>query len=364
MRPRRVAICGGGTGGHILPALAVGRKLREALPGVRLAFIGTRRKVEMEIMARSGEEFHPLQIAGLRGRGWRVLPSLLRIPAALVQSLLLIKKIRPDLVIGAGGYSSGPFVLLASLLGKPTIILEQNVKPGLTNRWLLPFVRRAVASFERTLPDLRGKGVFLGNPVREEFAALEPRTPDGKLNLLVFGGSQGSRFLNDLMTAALPQLAPGKNNLRIRHQTGAADEKQVREAYVRAGFQDAEVTAFIVDMASAFSRADLIICRAGATTVAELIAGRKAALLIPFGRAAGGHQMENAKELERAGGAEVWSEDRITPEKLAERILFYAGHPGRMQDLAGNLKALGTDNAAGQIVELCLKIMRVHAEEE
>lgn len=363
MRPRRVVICGGGTGGHVFPALAVGRALRRVLPAARLSFVGSRRKVEAEIMARAGEEFVPLRIAGLRGRGWRIVPSLLQVPPALLEAFLLVKKLRPDLVVGAGSYSSGPVVLLASLLGKPTLILEQNVSPGFTNRLLLPFVRKAVASFERTLPALRGKGVFLGNPVREEFAALKPRTPDGKLNLLVFGGSQGSRFLNEVMTRCLQRLAPRKNSLAIRHQTGEAGAPRVSEAYRLAGFARAEITPFIADMASALGGSDLVLCRAGATTVAELIAGRRASILVPFGRAAGGHQMENARELERAGGAEVWREADLTPDRLAGRILHYADRPGLLRDMAGRLEALRTDGAAGRIADLCLKLMGIRAGE-
>ncbi|MBN2200205.1 MAG: undecaprenyldiphospho-muramoylpentapeptide beta-N-acetylglucosaminyltransferase [Candidatus Aminicenantes bacterium] len=357
MRPRRVAICGGGTGGHTFPALAVARKLRQALPSVRLSFIGTKRRLEAEILSRAEEDFYPLSISGIRGRGWKVIPSVLRIPGAFLEAFRLLRKLRPDLVVGVGGYSSGPVVLLASLLGTPTVLLEQNVKPGLTNRLLLPFVRKAAASFERTLPALKGKGVFLGNPVREEFEALKPRVPDGKLSLLVFGGSQGSRFLNEVMIGALPHLAPVKNRLVIRHQTGEAGTARVLDAYGRAGFEGAEVSAFIVDMASAFGRADLVLCRAGATTVAELIAARRPALLVPFVRAAGGHQTENARELERAGAAETWNERLLTPEKLAERVLFYAGRPDRLQAMTRNLEPLRTENAAGRIAELCLEIM-------
>lgn len=361
MRPRRVVICGGGTGGHTFPALAVGRKLKELLPGTRIVFVGTGRKLEAEIMARAGEEFHPLRISGLRGRGWRTIPALFQVPRALVEAYVLLRKLRPDLVVGAGGYSSGPVVLLASLLGRPAIVLEQNVNPGLTNRLLLPFVRKAVASFERTLPALRGKGVFLGNPVRDEFAALAPRPPDGRLHLLVFGGSQGSRFLNDVVAGCLPLLTGLRDNLVVRHQTGAADEARLREAYRLSGFEGAEVSAFIVDMAAALGRADLAVCRAGATTVAELIAGRRASILVPFDKAAGGHQMENARELERVGGAEVWSEARLTPEILAGRIRFYADYPERLRAMAESLEPLRTDNAAGRIAGLCLEIMGVRA---
>jgi UDP-N-acetylglucosamine--N-acetylmuramyl-(pentapeptide) pyrophosphoryl-undecaprenol N-acetylglucosamine transferase len=358
MREKRVVFCGGGTGGHTFPALAVAKKLRQLLPAVRLAFIGTGRRVEREILERAGEkEFYPLPMEGLKGRGWRMVRGLYLLPAAFLKTCRLLRRLRPDLVVGVGGYSSGPVVLLASLLGKPAVILEQNVKPGFTNRLLLPWVRRAVAAFEGSLPYFKGKGVFLGNPVREEFCDLPPKKHAGRLVLLVFGGSQGSHYLNRVMTAALPFLQARRGELRIFHQTGPVEESRVQEAYAQAEFSQAEVSAFIVDMPGMFGQADLIICRAGATTVAELIAARKASLVVPFAQAAGGHQLENARELERAGGAEVWTEASLSPERLAERILFYVDRPEELGRLENNLQGLGRRDAAGRIAGLCLELM-------
>jgi UDP-N-acetylglucosamine--N-acetylmuramyl-(pentapeptide) pyrophosphoryl-undecaprenol N-acetylglucosamine transferase len=358
MKEKRVVFCGGGTGGHTFPALAVAKKLRQALPAVHVSFIGTGRRVEREILARAGEkEFYPLPMEGLRGRGWQKLRTLTLLPAAFFKAFRLLRRLRPDLVLGVGGYSSGPVVLLASLLGVPTMILEQNVRPGLTNRLLLPWVRRAVVAFERSLPYFRGKGVFLGNPVREEFHDLPPKEKGGRFTLLIFGGSQGSHFLNRAMTSALPTLQARRGDLRIIHQTGPQEESRVREAYAQAGFSEAQVSAFIVDMPAMVGQADFIICRAGATTAAELIASRKASLLVPFARSAGGHQLENARELERVGGAEVWPEALLTPERLAERILFYLDRSDRLDLMEKNLQGLGTREAAGRIAGLCLELM-------
>ena len=359
MMDKRMVFCGGGTGGHIFPGLAVAQKLRQTLPGIHLAFIGTGRRVEREILDRAGEkEFYSLPVEGLRGRGWQKAKTLALLPAAFFKAFRLLRRLKPGLVVGLGGYSSGPVVLLASLLGVPTLILEQNLRPGMTNRLLLPWVRRAVAAFERSLPYFKGKGVFLGNPVRQEFRSLPPKKKSGSFTLLIVGGSQGSRFLNQVMTAALPLLQDKRATLDIVHQTGLAQENSVREAYAQAGFGRARVTAFIVDMPAAFGQADLIVCRAGATTAAELIAARKASVLVPFARSAGGHQMENARELERAGGAEVWPETLLSPERLAERVLFYLDRPDKLDLMEKNLQRLGTPDAAGRIAGLCLELMR------
>jgi UDP-N-acetylglucosamine--N-acetylmuramyl-(pentapeptide) pyrophosphoryl-undecaprenol N-acetylglucosamine transferase len=358
MREMRVIFCGGGTGGHTFPALAVAKKLRQLLPAVRLTFIGTGRRVEREILEGAGEkEFYALSMEGLKGRGWRMVKGLFLLPAAFLKTCRLLRRLRPDLVVGVGGYSSGPVVLLASLLGKPAVILEQNVRPGFTNRLLLPWVRRAIAAFEGSLPYFKGKGIFLGNPVREEFYDLPPKKRAGRFVLLLFGGSQGSRYLNRVMTAALPFLQARREELRIIHQTGPAEESQIRSAYAQAAFSQAEVSAFIMDMPGMFGQADLVICRAGATTVAELIAARKASLVIPFAQAAGGHQLENARELERAGGAEVWTEASLSPRRLAERILFYLDRPEELGRLENHLQGLGRRDAAGRIAGLCAELM-------
>jgi UDP-N-acetylglucosamine--N-acetylmuramyl-(pentapeptide) pyrophosphoryl-undecaprenol N-acetylglucosamine transferase len=359
MKDTRLVFCGGGTGGHIFPGLAVAQKLRQVVPDIRLAFIGSGRRVEREILEGAGEkEFYSLPVEGLRGRGWQKVKTLALLPAAFFNAFRLLRRLKPGLVVGLGGYSSGPVVLLASLLGVPTLILEQNLRPGMTNRLLLPWVRRAVAAFERSLPYFKGKGVFLGNPVRQEFHALSPKKKTGGFNLLIVGGSQGSHFLNQAMIAALPFLQDKRETMDIVHQTGPEEEQPVRAAYAQAGFSRALVTAFIVDMPAAVGRADLVVCRAGATTAAELIAARKASLLVPFARSAGGHQMENARELEQRGGAEVWPEALLSPERLAERILFYLDRPDKLDIMEKNLQQLGTPDAAGRIAGLCLELMR------
>jgi len=358
MRGRSVVISGGGTGGHLYPALAVGRKLVEKDPGIRLNFIGSHRPIEKDLMERSGAHFIPMRIEGIKGRGLKSLRTMLLLPFALIRSFFLLTRLKPGLVIGVGGYSSGPVVLMASLLRIPTLILEQNSTPGFTNRLLIRWAKKAVVAFEDSLAHFKGKGIFLGNPVREEFYRLRPKPRAAILTLLVFGGSQGSHVLNEVMTAALPFLKPEKGNLRLIHQTGKADFDKVKEGYVQNGFQDAEVAPFFFDMAGFFEKSDLVVSRAGATTIAELIVAQKAAVLVPFALASENHQAKNATELERVDGAEVILEKDLTPRLLAERILFYLKNPDRISSMERNLAGLKTDDPAGRIAALCFELMK------
>lgn len=357
MRGRGVVISGGGTGGHLYPALVVGRRLLALRPGLALTYVGTRRDVEQRIMADQGVRFIPLRIEGLKGRGLKGLRGLALLVPAFVHSLAVLLRTRPALVIGVGGYSSGPIVLLASLLRVPTVVLEQNARPGFTNRRLIRWVRKAVVAFPSTLPAFRGKGVHLGNPVREEFYAIRPKARTEGLDVLVFGGSQGSRFLNDRFVAALPLLASARARLRLVHQTGPRDLERVRAAYAAAGFAEAEVAAYFPDMAERFDRADLVVCRAGATTLAELIAAGRAAVLVPFAGASDDHQTWNARELEAVGGAVVMSEDEATPERLAARVLGFLDRPGDLAALERNVTRLRVEDPAGRIAALCLELM-------
>jgi len=358
MKRPQVIISGGGTGGHLYPALVVGRKLAALAPEIELTYVGTGREVEGRIMAGHGVRFIPMRIEGLKGRGLRSLRGLLILPLSFVQSLGILLRTRPSLVIGVGGYSSGPIVLLASWLRVPTVILEQNVRPGFTNRLLVRWVRRAVAAFPSTLPYLKGKGVVLGNPVREEFYRLPAKTRGPALDVLVFGGSQGSHVLNTRIVEALPLLAAAKDRLRLTHQTGAADLDAVAAAYKAGGFARAEVAAYIPDMPAYFGRADLVVCRAGATTLAELIAARKAAILVPFAGAAEDHQTVNARELGAVGAAVVLSEAEATAEALAARILRFLDHPGELDGLERSAAGLQPEDPAGRIAALCLSLMK------
>ncbi len=362
MRPKKtVFISGGGTGGHLYPALAVGQKLREKERDLEIIFIGSRREVEREIMEKQGEKFIQLRIQGLRGRGIKAILSLPLVAAAFLTSIFLVMKKNPSLVIGAGGYSSGPVVLAASLLGKPTLIMEQNARPGFTNRLLRPFVRRAVVSFPGTASYFGQKGVYLGNPVREGFARIKPRTSRQPFTLLIFGGSQGSHFLNRMVVEALPWLKARKDQLKIFHQTGPTDFPWIKKAYALHGFSQVIVAPYFLDMPDRFAQADLILCRAGATSIAEIIAARKPALLIPFARATENHQYWNAYELVSRGAADMLLEGEATAEVLAKKILAYFDHPEELTRLEERLSWLQVDQPEEKIASLCLELMSTPA---
>lgn len=358
MKPPRIIICGGGTGGHLYPSLVVGRALRDRIAGLELVYVGGRKDVERQIMERHGVRFVSLAVEGIVGRGWKSLRAVFLLPAAFMKSLALLAELRPALVIGMGGYSSGPLVLPAAWLGLPTVILEQNVRPGFTNRMLRRWVDRAVTAFADSLPFFGEKGVFLGNPVREEFLNLPPRTDDTALPaVLIFGGSQGSHLLNRTAAAALPLIRKHGRPLRIVHQTGSTDLESIRTVYAEQGFEDAVVEAYLWDMPAAFRDADCIVCRAGATTIAELIAARKPAILVPFAGAAENHQEHNARVLEKAGGAEVLLEKEVDPETLAGKILDLLENRRRLAAMRRNLEGLRTENTAGNIANLCLRLI-------
>ena len=363
MRRPQVIISGGGTGGHLYPALVVGRKLLALAPDAVLTYVGTRREVEGRIMAEHGVRFVPMRIEGLKGRGLKSLRGLLLLPLAFAHSLLVLLRTRPWLVIGVGGYSSGPIVLLASFLRIPTLILEQNARPGYTNRLLARRVTKAVVAFDSTLAAFKGKGVLLGNPVREGFYELRTKTPGPVLDVLVFGGSQGSHVLNTRIVEALPLLVKAKERLRLTHQTGTSDLDEVSAAYRACGFDASEVAAYLPDMPVYFGRADLVVCRAGATTLAELIAARKASVLVPFAGAAEDHQSANARELAAVGAAVVIPEAEASAERLAARILGFLDHPQELEAMARNAARLQVEDPAGRIAALCLSLMKRRSKE-
>lgn len=364
MRRRHVVICGGGTGGHLYPALVLGKTLRRKDPSLKVTFIGSHRTVERELMARQGVRFIPLRVEGLKGRGLGKLRSLALLPLALIRSFLILWRLKPALVVGVGSYSSGTVVLAASRMKIPILLLEQNVVPGFTNRKLLGRAERVAAAFEASLVHLKGKGVFLGNPVREEFTRLPRKIHIGPFHLLIFGGSQGSRFLNLAVAGALPLLERWKGRLRIVHQTGKADLAEVRKSYARSAFPDAVVEPFFDDMPDRFAAADVIVGRAGATGCAELIAARKASILVPFARAADDHQRKNAETLAEIGGADVILESEWTPQRFAATLGHMIDHPERLTAMENALSILAVEDSAGKIAALALALMARRAAGE
>ena len=357
MSVKKIIFSGGGTAGHLYPGLAVSQKIKDRHPEASITFIGGSRVLEKNIMERHGARFIPLKIEGLKGRGLKILKSLFILPFAFLKSFLHLLRFKPHLVIGLGGYSSGPIVLIASWMKIPTLILEQNVQPGFTNRALIPWVKKAVVAFEGSLPAFKGKGIVLGNPARDEFYTINPKARDEELTLLIFGGSQGSHFINKRITETLPFLKTHRNELQIIHQTGNTDFGWVEEAYRKNGISNVTVSPYFHNMADCFQKSDLVVCRAGATTLAELIAAQKAAILIPFAQATDNHQVLNAQELVRIGGAEMILESDFTPEALAEKITHYLTHKETLSRMENNLNQMKKEGSADKILELCWELM-------
>lgn len=358
MNKKNIIICGGGTAGHIHPALAVAEKLKTRASYIHIIFVGTTRELEKSIMEKHGADFIPLKIEGLKGKGIKTIKSLFILPYAFFKSLGILIKKHPILVIGVGGYSSGPLVLLASLMKKPTIILEQNAIPGFTNKTLIPWAAKAAVAFESSLPFFKGKGIYTGNPVRKEFYKLSPKKRENRLSLLIFGGSQGSTFLNKGMTDTLPLLLEYREQLVIYHQTGPNDYSWVKNTYSEKDFSHVQVAPYFFNIEEYFQKSDLIICRAGATTIAELLAARKAALLIPFAQAADNHQFFNALELEKAGGAEIIIESEFSAQKLAANIIDFFKNKEKITQMENKLTTFETGNAADKITEICFELMK------
>ena len=351
---------GGGTGGHLFPGIAVARALVRRHPGARIVFAGTGRGIEERALAREGLAFEPIRSAGLVGKS---LPAMARTvalgPAMFADAARLLRRVRPDLVVGLGGYSSGPLVLLAALTGRPTMLLEQNAVPGLTNRMLAPVVRAAAVSFDATAACFGSKAFVSGNPVREGFFAASGtgrgEIPD-RPRLLVLGGSQGAHTLNVAMVEAAPALAaalPG--GIDVTHQTGDRDGDAVCEAYRRAGL-GARVQAFFDDLAGEMHVADLVLCRAGATTLAEVSAAGLPAVIVPLPHAAGDHQRRNAAALAAAGAAEVIDQTDL-PRVLAGRLASLAGDAARRWAMSAAARQLARPDAAWRVVDRAEQLM-------
>lgn len=320
LRPRRVLIMAGGTGGHVIPALSLAKALQDI--GVEVEWLGSPRGIENRLVPEADIRLNRVAVSGLRGNGaagWLLAP--LRLLRALQQAIGVVRRVDPQLVVGLGGFASGPGGVAAWLLGRPLIIHEQNAVAGLTNRVLARLARRTYAAFPQAFA---GKAILVGNPVRPEIAALgeSPRRADAMrgraLRLLVVGGSLGAQSLNERLPEALA-LLPEAQRPEVRHQAGRGKDDATREAYRTQGVA-AEVAAFIDDMAAAYDWADLVICRAGALTVAELAAAAKAALFVPFPHAVDDHQTANAAALVEQGAASLLPQSEMSAARLAERL--------------------------------------------
>jgi UDP-N-acetylglucosamine--N-acetylmuramyl-(pentapeptide) pyrophosphoryl-undecaprenol N-acetylglucosamine transferase len=357
----KVLIAGGGTGGHLFPALAVAEAFRERAPENRIVFVGSRRGLEASLVAREGYELKAIEVAALKGRGMGgKLVSLLAIPKSFWQSWRLLRSVQPGLVLGVGGYASGPVVLAAWAMGFRTAIHEQNSFPGLSNRILGRFVDRVFISFEGSGAHFpRPKTVLTGNPVRKklQWAKGNSYQPGEKeFTLFIFGGSQGAHRLNQAMEESLPHLGDLKGKMRIIHQTGDRDYDYVRAFYEREGMA-AEVHRFIYDMERAYRAADLSLCRAGATTLFELMALGKAAILVPYPYAANDHQTLNAKALVDAGAALMVANGELNGKGLSRLVRELKEDPERRKRMGERAATLAQPGAAEKIADLCYRMV-------
>ena len=365
--PLRVIIAGGGTGGHLYPGIAVARELLARRPDAEIVFAGTARGIETSVVPREGFTLELIRSGGIKGKSiiGRARGAAL-VPIGLLDGWRLVSAHRPHLVIGVGGFSSGPVVLAAALRGVPTMLLEQNAVPGLTNRLLAPVVRAAAVTFDHTQRFFGSKAFVSGNPVRPEFLSAagvhpEPGVHDelsgsSTTGVLVFGGSQGAHAINVAMVEAAAELAAGGSHLRLTHQTGEGDVEMVRAAYRQAGLE-AEVEPFLFDMGRRIGQADLIVCRAGATTLAEIAAAGKAAILVPLPSATDDHQRKNAEALAATGAAEVLLQAEATGPVLARRILSLAADAEARARLGRAARALARPDAARVIVDRALELI-------
>lgn len=352
MAEMRVIIAGGGTGGHFFPGLAVAQALEAGAPSASVLFAGTARGIEARLAPKYGFPFAALPGSGVAsvGLGQR-LKGLAAVPLAMARSVLLFDRFAPQAVVGVGGYASFPVALTAGLLGIPVLLLEQNVTPGLANRVLAFWASVVATAFPQTVRRFPGKGRVMGNPVRESLAAVPAEgPPEQPFRLLVFGGSRGARAINDAVVAALPGLAAFPGGLEIRHQTGTEDLERVRAAYAASGVPG-EVVPFIDAMDEAYAWCHAALCRAGATTLAELAAARRPALLVPFPQAAGDHQLHNARGLEALGGALCLEQKDLTTGSLLEAIRRLA-EPARRRNMASALASVARPRAASEIAAL------------
>jgi UDP-N-acetylglucosamine--N-acetylmuramyl-(pentapeptide) pyrophosphoryl-undecaprenol N-acetylglucosamine transferase len=364
-RALRIVVAGGGTGGHLFPGIAIAKEFMARNSATRVIFVSTGNRLEKAVLSKAGFELRSIQVAGIKGRGiWNQLKSVLKIPGAILTAMGLLKKFSPDLIVGLGSYSAGPVVMGAWLMRVPIAIHEQNILPGITNKILARFADRIYISFENTQSRLNPQKVYwTGNPVRRELLEIagggQPaaqETDQKKFTVLIIGGSQGAHRVNTAIIEALEHLQ-NSERLHFVHQTGEADEVSVSDVY-RKKSVSAAAQSFFDNMAERYRQADLIICRAGATTVAEITALGKAAIFIPFPYAADNHQMLNAADLAKDGAAEIIVENELSGHLLSERIEHYMDDPEALEDMAAKARQHGNPEAAKNIVDDCYKLVK------
>ena len=361
----RIIIAGGGTGGHLFPAIAIAQEFMAKNSENKVIFVSTGNPFELSVLDKAGFTLEKITAEGIKGRGLlRQLRSIWKIPMGIFESIRIIKNFKPDLVMGVGSYAAGPVAIGAWFMRKKLILHEQNILPGITNRILSRFADRIYVSFKNTKANFNpGKVVYTGNPLRKEFMqkAKEKKNTTASaqkhpFTVLILGGSQGAHSINEAVINALEHFR-GKHNFYFIHQTGKQDEAAVKKAYKDQGIS-CMVKSFFDDMPQQYQRANLIICRAGATTVAELAAVGKGVIFIPFPFAADNHQVLNARTFTESGAAEMILQKDLTGRVLAKRIEYYASNKEALEVMAARAKSLGKPDAANVIVKDCYKLIR------
>ena len=361
-----IVIAGGGTGGHVFPALAIAGEMKKSIHNINITFVGTARGIEAKIIPGKGYDIRFIGSEGLVGKNiFKTLHSISRIPGSLMDSRRILKDLKPDIVCGVGGYCSGPLVLCAKMMGIPTIIHEQNSIPGLANKMLGKFVDTIAVTYQESMKFFpRGKTYLTGNPVREEI--LKGNRERGYKNfsldsnrftIFVFGGSSGASNINNAISESLVYLEPLRENIQFLHQTGERDLDAVKEAYRLKGYRGS-VMSFAHEMSDAYAVADLIVSRAGATTLAELTACGKAAILVPYPYAAGNHQEMNARKLWDMGAAQMILDNDLNGKTLSDLIKYLIHDPEALGAIERICKSLGSPGAARKIIELVMGLSK------
>lgn len=355
----RVVIAAGGTGGHIYPAIAYAKEFQSRDPGGHVLFVGTGKSLEGNILRKEGLAFESIKVEGVVGQNFfQMIRALALLPSSVWRALQILRTHRTDLVIGTGGYVSPPVLVAAWLLRIPRVVLEPNAMPGLANRVLGPLANRIFLAFEQAMPFFpASKAKVIGTPIRKAFGLNAPLPPPSKLSrLLIFGGSQGARAINSAMLQAVECSSRLREQVMITHQTGAVDYERIKAGYAERGVE-ANVQPFLFEMPQELAKADLIVCRAGASTLAELSALGKVGILVPFPHATHNHQEMNARAMEEAGAARILLETELTGKRLAEEIERYMSDIPYLQSMAERSWALRKIHATEQMVQECLSLV-------
>ena len=362
VRPVKMIIAGGGTGGHLFPGISLAKELLIRNSENRVLFVNTGNPFEKRTLNRFGFKFQTVKAAGIKSRSLaRQIISILKIPFGLFESIYILNRFKPDIVVGMGSYSSFSVVICAWLMRIKTVLCEQNILPGVTNKILSHFADKIYLSFDRTAASFKGKQLVTGNPVDRQIVEYAKKTMQKKtenFSILVLGGSQGAHSINTAVIKALKHIKDSEKFYFV-HQTGEADEKKVREAYAAHGVKSL-VKPFFDDMPFQYFKADLIICRAGATTVAEASGIGRGIIFIPFPFAADNHQVLNARHLADRGAAEMILEKDLGGRLLARRINYYASHGQLLDSMGIKAKKLGKPEAAKAIIDDCYSLLRIY----